>query len=1256
MKRPSRPKCVLAGAVQRSGRLFRSVSAGRRAALAASLAALILVPAPLAAETETDACSGGDCYTAGASDNTWCHTTGTAAVQVPNNDITTGYDGKVTLDFHYKAVEDLCPQNDASFTFNLWVNGNAVATVPCAGSCDNSFSTGGFFCQKDTTHVTLTLEAKVNGSGSTSTQGNFKVTLRRPPCPSTTTVGTAGTYYQNSAGAVINGTVTDNGCGAQVNADQAVKITVTDPDNNASETTVAVANGAFTWTYTFPSPKVGHYGTYTVTADYLGKNNDHPLQTSSGSDNFVLKEEVGVGGPPWGADWAGSVPFAPGNHFLVALQAQKQVVAYPVEGLAPSGVVDLSRSIPGWAEGVAAVTAFGNAKTYPLLAISQAGVDSLVLIDLYGNRVLGYPVAVSHPWGLAYDGADLWVASNVTNGPICLLAPETGKLLRSIYPSIGNVTDLAWDPGTQTLLALSQGQPWIYRLNPASGSIIEQLPLSSPNHRSIVAYQGEILVADYGTKEFYLWGQTPGKPGAPGDPEASSSRQTPHSIRLTWTDPDQVPPWSRIRVYRDGSLLAAVSPGAQQYLDGNLPEHGFHSYFLTAFRQSDGTEGPPSDTVGTYAGCRPPITLRVPADYASIQAAIGAAADSNTVLVSPGVYAAGINFPGRNVCVLSLSGPDTTTIDARGLSLSAVRFDSTSGRGTVFSGFAIRNAVLYRDGLIHCGPTASPTIEDNVIAGNTIWSEGGGVVCEGGGSNVPTIRNNTIVFNTMLADTLGGFAGGGIRCDNCAAAIENNIVAFNDNSYGIYEQGPVFGSLSCNDVFADRLGPYFGCSAGAGDLAQDPLFCDSESSDLRLCGNSPCLNAGGCGRIGALGQGCGACASSIDHADHDVGNVIFTMTDQGILGFMDGTQSQGSGLVFPANGANLLYIGGLWVGVSPSYVANRDYDADPAKEWAVSSQPDGHIWIDYSGDSDQDIHAGYTDADAAHPLGLAADQESWAFADSLDDDSIIIRYFVENRGSRALTGLYAGLFLDLDITTPITDTGATDANSRLVYMTDGAGTYAGIYMLQGSRPPDGDGNTVPTANLTLIQNQTYVWPQGYVPDPDKYAFLTAADPAHVLTSANAPGDYSVLASAGPFDLASGGMREIAFAVVCGGSLDALKADAMRAQLRYLFPAAVPGPAGVGVTATRLLLCAPNPFLASTQIWFDLLQPARVRLDVHDVGGRLVRGLVNGPRGAGRQGATWNGRDDAGRRVPCGVYFTTLRADGVCQSRRIILLQ
>jgi hypothetical protein len=82
---------------------------------------------------------------------------------------------------------------------------------------------------------------------------------------------------------------------------------------------------------------------------------------------------------------------------------------------------------------------------------------------------------------------------------------------------------------------------------------------------------------------------------------------------------------------------------------------------------------------------------------------------------------------------------------------------------------------------------------------------------------------------------------------------------------------------------------------------------------------------------------------------------------------------------------------------------------------------------------------------------------------------------------------------------------------------------------------------------------------------------------------------------------------------------------------------------------------PNPFTPETQIAFDLPKTGQVGLAIYSPDGRLVRQLLSEQRASGRHTVSWEGRDDAGRKVASGTYFYQLRAPGVAESRRMILL-
>jgi hypothetical protein len=83
---------------------------------------------------------------------------------------------------------------------------------------------------------------------------------------------------------------------------------------------------------------------------------------------------------------------------------------------------------------------------------------------------------------------------------------------------------------------------------------------------------------------------------------------------------------------------------------------------------------------------------------------------------------------------------------------------------------------------------------------------------------------------------------------------------------------------------------------------------------------------------------------------------------------------------------------------------------------------------------------------------------------------------------------------------------------------------------------------------------------------------------------------------------------------------------------------------------------PNPFHQRTGIAFALGAPARVRLSVHDVAGRLVRTLVDETLSAGAASVEWNGRGDSGAVLESGVYYLWLQAGSRVSIRRTVLMR
>jgi len=702
------------------------------------------------------------------------------------------------------------------------------------------------------------------------------------------------TYWHNDDYVTITGTVSDDKCGGAVSGLKCLVLHVDGPGVSETSDSLDVNDGTFGWTYYFPSPKLGHYGEYVVTADYNGNNADHPLRPDpdpdddtdvAASERFYLEALIPVDEefPPSAGDYLPSGP--PGYEdpqFAFPVERPGSgghpttwIDFYDVEGEGKTCELELDQGVYGAlpsTDGYAVSQEFYSSRQTPL-AVLQYGCDGHWCAFGFYSMETGdtvstawYDVPIQEPRGLTFDGEGLWVAGGLPSwgGEMCRIRLVDGALLDYIWTDgVGPWGDIAFDWTTGDLLAISRTDSWVYRVDPSDGSIVGEVgpPPTDPGC-VLVDETGGIWVSDRSTHELRLCGLPLGTPERPTSLSAESSAETPHSITLTWQNADGIPQWEAVRIYRDGLLCDAIWSGAEVYVDDGLAEHSYHEYHLTAYRTTDGAESGPSNTAASYAGTRPPLTFSVPGDCETIQAAIYNAMDGDVVLVEPGTYPGPIRFLGREIVVQSVAGPSETFLTGEDYPFSLVVFDSDEGREAVLSGFTITGGRERFGGVVHCGPDASPTIEGNIIVGNEIRLAGGAVFCEGSRSGSPLIRNNTIVYNTAIPDTLGSFQGGAIYCRDSSPVITGNIIGFSQGSgYGVYCEGASSPDLSCNDVWANPLGAYLGCAPGPRDIAFDPLFCDAGSWDFHLCEDSPSAPFSPpneeCDLIGALPVGCG---------------------------------------------------------------------------------------------------------------------------------------------------------------------------------------------------------------------------------------------------------------------------------------------------------------------------------------------------------------------------------------------------------------
>lgn len=101
-------------------------------------------------------------------------------------------------------------------------------------------------------------------------------------------------------------------------------------------------------------------------------------------------------------------------------------------------------------------------------------------------------------------------------------------------------------------------------------------------------------------------------------------------------------------------------------------------------------------------------------------------------------------------------------------------------------------------------------------------------------------------------------------------------------------------------------------------------------------------------------------------------------------------------------------------------------------------------------------------------------------------------------------------------------------------------------------------------------------------------------------------------------------------------------------------------ASMSVAGAFQLRNYPNPFSEATTISYRLTQRSQVTVEIIDLLGHRVVGLVDRLQEAGEHGCTWDGTTSDGQRAADGPYFYQLRvgqgADAVVERRKLLLVR
>ena len=117
-----------------------------------------------------------------------------------------------------------------------------------------------------------------------------------------------------------------------------------------------------------------------------------------------------------------------------------------------------------------------------------------------------------------------------------------------------------------------------------------------------------------------------------------------------------------------------------------------------------------------------------------------------------------------------------------------------------------------------------------------------------------------------------------------------------------------------------------------------------------------------------------------------------------------------------------------------------------------------------------------------------------------------------------------------------------------------------------------------------------------------------------------------------------------------GAVDLSGGEVLFGPLPIETPAALP-------TKYEVFQNVPNPFNPTTEIAYDVPKPGgHVTISIYNSNGQLVRTLVDRNEQPGHHFVAWHGRDEHGSDVSSGVYFYRMKAPGLTETKRLVLLR
>ncbi len=257
-----------------------------------------------------------------------------------------------------------------------------------------------------------------------------------------------------------------------------------------------------------------------------------------------------------------------------------------------------------------------------------------------------------------------------------------------------------------------------------------------------------------------------------------------------------------------------------------------------------------------------PLRARVPADFATVQAAVDYCQDGDTVAVARGTYTGAVNFSGKAITVEGETGWEDTTLQMVGGG-SVVTFAGGEGPAARLRNLTIKGGLRIDGGAGIRIENASPTIFSCRLTGN---SQGGAVYITGAGA-APRLANLLLDNNAVSTNASALWVKDGARPVITSCTITGNISGGGASTAAIVLDGAcqaefrdclIWGNSQRNLVNSFTASTFSYCDygpggslTGPGNISLEPKFKGGSLSSYYLKQiasgqliDSPCVDAG----------------------------------------------------------------------------------------------------------------------------------------------------------------------------------------------------------------------------------------------------------------------------------------------------------------------------------------------------------------------------------------------------------------------------